>query len=693
MFIWEFCLSTNKVHILLYFTAACLLLMPLSASARTLGINGLANLGYGAFDSRYGTAHDEADSFSQRYSLVAKKNGNIYNRRGGPYKITVTYDHLKYLTNINDTEYSPSLSLFGWDGDLRLRMPHLHGLNLHLYSNSRNDIKSVQPDIGVSNSLGFLSDLKISVNTKRNGFKAKLGVNGGPYYYLYHNNVKREVLDLPDEDYSRLGIAVQYGVNWLHVRRDVEKPGAVEKKTVILGNVGLPQDGQTSLNSTDYFTSRYWYRLTNWLEISTDLMIIDEVNNNVDISTKRATMALRGVTKRGNIGTHSVHERSDSKLESKRSLVLPFWAFYKISPGTSIGFINSYTDTKSEDLATTSVIRAKSLSDRLTLDSESDTLFLETGYALNKFAGYGREMESHSIYFDGYTRLKEKFDYGLSYRYDTGVSSGANNDSSTYNHSINGNLMYRLSQRTRLSLSQGYLLNYRGHDNQSEGINTTFNIDHNSPGGFSSSLKIARSNRTNEAGGDELNNTISGSLKNEINKKLKLSIQVMYQNNEIDKITGNKETESLVSRTDVRYRVARNLESNTILEASRSKAKGGSSSLFEVGEDLKYSYNRRGFNKRKLFDVVANIRHKKMKIRNSQSDQNWFQLGLNYYPTLPFSCGASYSSQSESDVVGKALHFAFRYPLLTFSGGYSQYLDGDRDGREDRYNIDFTKMF
>lgn len=680
-----------------------MLFSPLYASARLAPLAGGVRLGY--LDYKMSDAvskGEDADSFSQQYSLVATQNGNLYNRRGGPYKLKLTYDHLRYMTNINGEEHSPSSSFFGWDGDLGLKMPHLYGLDLSLYSSKKRIVVPIEDfELGFLTD-GFFTDLSFK-DTKQSGFKLRLGVNGGPYYYLYQNSYDRVDDKGFHGRFSRLGMSVNSGVNWVHLYRDKESPGGIEKQTFILGNIGLPTDALSTRGSAAYLSiysdSRLWYRLTNWLDISADFRYSDEENDDEDIYTERATLALEGATRRSSIGAYVFHETVLDGSQKKNILGLPFWADYSLFPRTNLYFSNNYIDSEVKDLATLDVKQSRLLTDSLVLSSSPGRdLFLETGYALKKLDKFDEDMESHSIYFDVYTQRKDRTNYTFSYRYDTDtISTAAYDERTSYSHSLDGYVDYRPSMESKFYLSQAYLSAYQRSSISSERYEiyiTTLGLDHVTSLRTRSNLSITRANKLNNDGTEELDNFISAYMKKDINGRLQLKIVLNYNRSQDDLSGFNKKSKSLMSRTNIVYKAAKSLESQTSLETSQVDTSGvDSQSEFKVGEELKYSYNLRGFSKRKLFDLAGAVRYRRWNIGSDRYDDNWLEMKINYYPTLAFSCGAAYDSQSESEIVVKRLYAALKFPLLTLKGGYAQRLNEVVDRKEDIYNIDFTKRF
>ena len=692
-------MSVYKTYILSCFVAACLLLSPLSAYAALPQISGSANLGYSAYEqSQSGSKLNDGESFYQDYSLIAMKRGNLYNRRGGPYNLTLTYDHLQYATDINGDDHSPYSSFLGWDGKLKLNMPHINGLDLILYSSNRATAAPVE-----ESSLGTLAEkfiIDVSVHEeKSSGFSLSLGINGGPYYHLYQSSHETVGYGSADQKFSRRGAGVQYGVNWLHFYQDKE-PDGFERRTFILGNIGLPAESNyLSSSSSGNDAERLWYRLINWLDISVDFMYSEEESDvTEDLSTKRMTMAFDGDLGRTSILSYSLYERADSDSQSTRLLRLPLWTESTLSPGTTLTFKNNYDESQTKDLATLAVSKSRAIAESLTLTSRDRRFFLETGYDYKKSAALGMETESHSIYFDGATRRSNQFNYGLLYRYDTSKSTGAANEGgASYSHLLNGSVTYSLTRQTRFMLSQGYLTGYQ-RDNllseRYERFTTSFNINHGSSRSFSSSLELTRTNLLNEDGTEELQNMIDADFEKTINRRLQMTIYLNYTDNQDDLDGIDKESSSSTSSTRLVYKLERNLESLTSLATSQTDtSEGSSTSKFEVGEELKYTYNRKGFRRRELFDVAGSVWYKQSETAGGRYDENWLEMGINYYPTRAFSCGAAYSSENDSKIITKNLYLALSYTLLTLKGSYSQRLNEAGDMKEDLYNIDFTKRF
>ncbi|MDT8318480.1 MAG: hypothetical protein RQ824_10910 [bacterium] len=692
-------MSVFKAYIFLYATAVLMLFPQLSASAIRPSLEGAASLGYRAGEmSQGGSDVENVDELYQRYSLLAKASGNLYNRRGGPYKLSMGYHNLSYLTNVNDQKYSPSLSLFSWDGDLKLLMPHLHGLDLLLYSSSRAGVQPKHKGVSVKS----LSDLVIGLEkteTNRSGFDLKLGVNGGPYYYLYRNMYSYADDEELYEDYDMFGMSIESGVNWLHVYREKSKPNGLEKRTYHFGNIGLPERGSSVLGVYSLDVSkRLWYGLTNWLDLSADFLYSDEETNDGDISTERMTFAFKGDLDRTSMASYFIGTRVDSDLQVARSIALPFWADHWFAPGTVLSVVNDYTESENESYPSMVVERRRTLDDRLILTSNNDKLFLETGYKLNKLDATDEDRESHSIYFEGYTRRKETFDYAASYVYDTDKSSDAiYDDKTSYSHNLSGSLYYWPNREIQTTLKQGYIY-VSASDNPSfdkqEIFITTFSIVKNSSLGLRSYLDLNRINTLYGDGTEGLLHTVSLSLQNEIAKRLQVDFSVNYANEKNDSSGADIEDESLTSRADIRYKLVRNLQSDTFLQTSQRNTTGQNSvSGFEAEERLEYSYYNSSFSKRKLFDLAGSIWYEKLTVGNTDDDRNRLEMAFNYYPTRALSCGVSYSYDSDIETAIRSLYAALRYPLFTMDVGYTKSISEIGNVKKDSYNINLTKRF
>ena len=180
----------HRAYILICFVTAFLLWSPRSASAASAStkVSGSASLRYADYELNEGGIRGYVgDTFYQQYSLRAMRGGNLYNRSGGPYSLTLSYDHLRFLSHINGTDSSSSLSAFGWDGKLGLDMPHLYGLKFNMSASKGRSVATVVNDPSHGDlAAGLIDDLS-SLDQKSNRFDLTLGTNGGPYYYLYHS--------------------------------------------------------------------------------------------------------------------------------------------------------------------------------------------------------------------------------------------------------------------------------------------------------------------------------------------------------------------------------------------------------------------------------------------------------------------------------------------------------------------------
>lgn len=725
-------MSLYKTYILISFVAVCLLLSPLSAYAALPRIAGSATLGYRDYDIKGGASKDDAgESFYQKYSLIAMQRGNLYNRRGGPYQLNITYDHLQYLTDINGTDYSPSTSFLGWNGGLALKMPHLYGLNLTLYSSKSRTVSQIEESFSGDLSSGLVYDLLLN-DIKNSGFSMSLGTNGGPYYYLYQNSYEQLRDEINDEKFTRRAMAVQYGVNWLHLYEDKEDPGDRKILTFILGNKGLRNSSARTIpERLDYFSGvlssaptvsnylarsspadiRLWYKLTNWLDVSADILYSEEENDYVeDISTKKLTLALKGSDGQTDMGTYSVHERIDTDSKSSRLLHLPLWIDHSISPGTNIYFSNNYDSFQTKDLTTLVVDKSRKITEALTLISRPrNNVFMETEYKFTRHDNNDAGRESHSLNLRGYARQNKSLNYSFLYRYGINVDYHAVDDAvagtyysgtASYSHNLEVSVAYRPTPQARFYLRQGYLSGYERKTLPSERyerFNTSFNFDWKGSNGFKSYLDITRSTLVYEDGTEEVDDSIVADMAKNLNGRMRATIDVSLTKRRRTNGINDESTNSYI-RGEINYKVEKNLLSNTRLTLNSTDTNQGSTqSRLEIGEELRYNYYRDGFTRRKLFDLTGSVWYSKLE-RDGSNYNQWLKMQVNYYPSATFHCGVAYSTENEDyrkdeDSSLKTLYFALTYPLLSLNGSYSQQLDGVGDEEENMFKLDLRKKF
>lgn len=686
----------HRAYILICFVAAFLLWSPRSASAVSTLVSGSASLKYTDYELNEGGIRGYVgDTFYQKYSLRGMGGGNLYNRSGGPYNFTLSYDHLRFLSHINGTDSSSSLSAFGWDGTLRLDMPHLYGLKFNM---AASKVKSAAiglsaPSYGDLNP-GLVDDLSSS-NGKNNSYSLTLGTNGGPYYYLYHSSTHSVGLSGSRQDSSRSGLSMQYGVNWLHLYRT--KEDSFGQRVFRIGNVSA--DGGR----------RYWYRLTNWLDVSADFQYVESDANQGDSSRNAMTLAFNGSDGQTDIGGYMVYVRGDSDSETSKSLSLPFWVGHKLSPVNTLSLYNSYSNTETRKLATPGVSRSTNLRESLVLNSRpSRDFYLDTGYSFGKRDLDGAGSESHSVSINGYKRGVDGFFYTFSYRYDRAIAIDKVDDAAagtTYSglsadsHTINASVTYSPTTQTRLYLKQAYLAAYalgREPSERYERFVTTFNLKHNFLSGWDSRLDIVRDMLLYEDGPERITDKMHIDISNNINSRMEVDIDLDFTKGQSESDGIHKDSTSSAARTSILYRLKRNLTSRTGLNTSQSKSsEAASQSTIGLSEGLTYSYYRKGFTKRKLYDLSASVYYFKREAGNSQEEKDSLNMAVSYYPTSNFSCGASYSTEAgdAQEITKKTLYFALKYTLLSLNGSYVQRLRDEVDREENLYKLDLNKKF
>ena len=270
-----------------------LLLLPamlLGASPAAARLRGDIELGYVSYEAEEkGERVADARTFSQRYSVLYEKSGEIYSNRFGFYRGALGYEWASFDSRVyggaDGATWNPTTSAgkILFDGELVLDPIELP-LKIKAYSRDMASSSFTRDSLDGLNGTGRI--LTPNIITSLNGagknlvtgatmvFGVKNGLTNGynaifrhiPMVLLDYRDERQEDLDSLSPVNTRLRklafVSLNKRDNWFHYR-------TTRFEDYINPSQGY-QESQVQLGTVDHTLQRRWIDLTNWLKISTD---------------------------------------------------------------------------------------------------------------------------------------------------------------------------------------------------------------------------------------------------------------------------------------------------------------------------------------------------------------------------------------------------------------------------------------
>lgn len=276
------------------------LLMGVSPAAARL--RGDIELGYSSYEAEEkGERVIDAHSFSQRYSVLYEKSGELYSGRFGFYRGALGYEWTSFDSRIKSeasgTSWNPSTSAgkLLYEGELVLDPAELP-LKFKAYSREmtgssftvdsfRNEGRQDRIfDPNIITSLNGTGTNTITGATMVLGVKSGL-TNG---YNAIFRHIPMVLLDYRDERYEDLRsltpvdtrlrklafVSLNKRDNWFHYR--------TTQYDDYINRGQSYEESQIQLGTVDHMLQRRWIDLTNWLKISTDFQYTKRDSNDSD---------------------------------------------------------------------------------------------------------------------------------------------------------------------------------------------------------------------------------------------------------------------------------------------------------------------------------------------------------------------------------------------------------------------------
>ncbi|MBT1075030.1 hypothetical protein [Geobacter grbiciae] len=262
----------------------------LQASRASARLRGDIELNYVSYEAQEkGTTVTDAHTFSQRYSVLYEKSGELYSDRFGFYNGALGYEWASFdsrvYTAADSATWKPSTSAgkILFNGELVLDPAELP-LKLKVYSRDMTTSTFTMDSLLTEGRSGRIFEPNIITSLNGTGTNTLtgatmvLGVKNGLTngYNAIFRHIPMVLLDYRDERHedsrsitpvdTRLRklafVSLNKRDNWFHYRTtrfdDYINPGQSY------------QESQVQLGTVDHTLQRRWIDLTNWLKISTD---------------------------------------------------------------------------------------------------------------------------------------------------------------------------------------------------------------------------------------------------------------------------------------------------------------------------------------------------------------------------------------------------------------------------------------
>lgn len=708
---------------------AIALAVPCISRAQIHPLRGNIELGYYSLkSSENGSVVTDNDIFYQRYSIATGVSGNIYNKRSGPYRLDVIYNYADYKSNTIGKSYHADAGYFDWNGRMDLNFFHLKGLRVSLYAMRTTsevleaDVTSATAQVG-----GYgLSDKIVSEIEQApyysHGLNATLGNNGGPRYYLsYVADTYEPTTGKIKQEEARFSMSK--GVNWLHLYRgerlDADPAATMTVYTIRLGNVGMANYSRKSVlgrglsggmgkrfalssimtpGASPATEDRFWYRLTNWLNVSTDIM-----HSKIDMQTgERNYDAMNflviGERSWWNLYARTGYIRRQGDSEDNRVFYLPLHLDFTSTQFTEYRLSHQYRVEKTEDESLMTESEESLLSESFwSIWRPRGWLKLETEYDFDNTSDDSREVRAHSFRIQGFTRREKRFDYGFTYGYNnTATDDFATGETDQNSHLANFQGSYRFGNNAVFAASQSFTISKAtAASNETSTKSYTTSISYKySIARAAFDLRAQRSTR-DEDQSKEVRDDIRAKMDFRFDRRMHGHMRFSTAKTSKSGLI-SEETRQDEVLADIDFKASRAVESKTSIAYTNNAVDGFDRSDEYFVETLYYTHYKRGRRARALFNIRGEFQYRKTGSDSSGQDSQTYLTEFQYYPSRTLTCGVVYEKRASDTTRNQMmLYTSLNYPLLRISGRYYHKENGHSgvDVEEDRLYIDVNKRF
>lgn len=700
-----FYLCRNSYQILIFFFFLLLSAIPAGLDARMHSIEGAAHLGYDEYDISYSTGGGaSANSFYQQYQLSTGFSGNLYNERGGLYRFGIIYNYKDYQNEIDGNRYSLNSGDLDWNGELTLALYHLKGFSVKFYAEEDESSQYSYTSIGGGGGVlagGFKTDVEETVYRKR-GFFGRMGVNGGPYYYFSYNSSESESIYGYKERIDSGNFSINSGTNWITVSKSQSDLGEWDAFEMNVGNVGT-HFGKIGRNKGVSY-KRYWYRISNWLNISTNYRYAKKNTSTVDTETNRLTFALKGKREQWTAFTFSTYGRSDSGNQSTYDLSIPFWLNTYPSAKSFLGLKSSYSERGVRDETTATESKGKSVNEEIRLWTRpKDDFALESKYSFAKSDADQADSVSHSFSIRGYTERRKQTNYGALYSFKVARKDDIlERERSSYSHIVNGSLSYVIEPEKVINIGQSIAFFYDESGDlheKSKSSSTSLNFRTNVGEKSNFSLAMSKFILKYDDGSSSVENELEMNFSSRISSKASFKANLDYDFRDSD-LANNPSDEKYRSELKLTYKESRELTSITTMYNNKNLGSSYASEIKGISESLKYTIFRTGYSSRPLLNTSVGLSYYQEDNIIGKFRFGTYSIALDYYPMRYVRCGSAIRVRDDLEgplhELNSRAYVAVKYPLLQITGSYIHRTYDNVYGsglEEDKYKIDIAKRF
>lgn len=686
-------------NILILLGVLLVLLSPASAFARFLGVWGALDLEYGAAKKYYNGEVVRKDSaFNQKYQFFSGIQANLYNQNSGPVELLFKYEHQRYDTNIAGQKFTPAASAFSWSGRFQLYLRQFKDMILTF---DKEDVKVIYG--GGAGS--YVKEIYPSSHDKQ-ALVVTFGNNGGPRYFMSRFTENRHQGGL----FKRIeenNITVSNGVNSIMFNhwRDPGYSGSSEltTKSVRIGQLTI-RNYLASARSriSKARVRRLWYRLTNWMRISTNLSYQEYFVNSVKTyDEKSLNFAMQA--NRSTWGFHInpsflVRQQSSGNMLQKRRL--PVHLSYRPTQYASYSWSSIYSQNRNIDVSSNQTLEDSSIHESVQVNHKfKQGRRLSSRYSYNKSASPFSDSKRHDLRLETVFASNETFRFYSNYnlkKSDLESKSLFLSDKSSLQHNLRltGVLM---SSNAALSFGQSIT---RGEQesstgkSKSESFGTSLGATAKLPSSTDVSARTSRSTSSNNGLKSKSMRWEADVSSNEkITNKISLDWNMRHSESS-DTGTKSKEVKSSSGMATLSYGIASGLSGKTKIDKTSSNSNGVKSGREVLTETITYTIFTNGFSvKRPYVETSAVATFIELNYPNSKKDEAIYSLSVKAFPKPKMTCNASYSlrrfSSSGKDVTYR-ISFEYQLPSAVIE---SSYYRRDYDGSSNaKYGKDYLSL-
>ncbi len=301
-----------RLNFLFIALLSCLCLSTISSASDT--ISGFGELRYGEYEAKEdGRKTVDAQHFTQQYSLMWGRSGQINKGRGGKYSLGFGFEWTSVDSEVNSEGLGVTTKKLLYNGDLLLAPGGLP-FRLHVYSHDlkrttlQSDInpllgqRVISPGIvtGVNNGQHYRSGLTLMVGIRNGSYLGRYRemLSQFPRFLIdFQEDYVRDLKSLTPQHYRHRNLAfvsLNKKDNWFHFRYNDYKDFMRPQEDYF--------ERSYTLGTIDHTLQRKWINFTNWIKVSVDgTFAVTNRQEETGPDTERYDINMFGVAKRNRI--------------------------------------------------------------------------------------------------------------------------------------------------------------------------------------------------------------------------------------------------------------------------------------------------------------------------------------------------------------------------------------------------------